>query len=200
MAVCFGWFILGSVHSVAAGFPSGGKFSDSFFVELITLEVVLGGVALTFLRARGYSIEGLLPTPSWLGCLLGLALFVAASAAWWAVAQAFPRSEFAHQPIAEMVSNTSVSLPFVVALSMVNGLYEEVFLVGYLVRGFRASGASVAIGLSLLVRVLYHLYQGPLGAVSVLVFGLVITVFYWRTQRLWPVVFAHTLADAVAFA
>lgn len=43
------------------------------------------------------------------------------------------------------------------------------FWLGYLVRGFAAVGASFAIGLSLLVRVLYHLYQGPLGAVSVLV-------------------------------
>ena len=99
-----------------------------------------------------------------------------------------------------MVVNRHVTLPAIIALAMVNGLYEETFLLGYLQRGFLAAGPSFAIGLSVLVRVLYHLYQGPLGALSVLLFGLVVSLFHWRTGKLWPVVFAHTLADAFALA
>jgi membrane protease YdiL (CAAX protease family) len=91
------------------------------------------------------------------------------------------------------------SLAVVLLLSVVNGLYEEVFLLGYLMKGFRHRGASFALGLSLLVRVLYHLYQGPHGALSIAVAGLVFGVFYLRTGWLWPVVFAHMLADTLPF-
>jgi uncharacterized protein len=125
-------------------------------------------------------------------------LCAVALGAWALLAQLFSADELAAQPIAEIASHAHPSLVWVIALSMINGLYEETFLLGYLVRGFAAVGASFAIGLSLLVRVLYHLYQGPLGAVSVLVFGVVVGCYYWRTRSLWPAVFAHTLADVVA--
>jgi membrane protease YdiL (CAAX protease family) len=163
------------------------------------MELVLGGAALSLLRARGYPIARLLPIPSVRGGLIGIGLFVAALLAWGLVAALFAGSDFARQPIADIMAATQVSTPWVVALSIVNGLYEETFLVGYLLRGFRASGPALAIGVSVLVRLLYHLYQGPIGAVSVLVFGVVVSLFYWRTGRLWPIVVAHVLADLLAF-
>jgi membrane protease YdiL (CAAX protease family) len=46
---------------------------------------------------------------------------------------------------------------------------------------------------------LYHIYQGPVGALSVLVFGLVLSLFYLRTGRLFPVVVAHVIADVAPF-
>lgn len=80
---------------------------------------------------------------------------------------------------------------------MVNGAFEEVFLLGVLLRGLRAHGLSVALGFPLLVRLMYHGYQGPLGLLWILAFGLSLSLFFLRTGRLWPVVFAHTLWDIV---
>jgi len=198
VALCFGWFILLSLSAVSAGFPSGQGFSDAALLEMIATELVLGALALAFLRFRGHSIRALLPRPSWRGGIAGMLLFVAALFAWWFVAQFFDASDFKSQPIEEMMSHTRVSIGMAVALSLVNGLYEEIFLTGYLLEAFRTYGASVAIGLSTLVRLLYHLYQGPIGAVSIVVFGVVMSLFYWRTRWLWPVAFAHILADVVA--
>ncbi len=98
---------------------------------------------------------------------------------------------------AEMVdiSFAAVSPASAVALAVVNGSYEEIFLLGVLVRGLRGFGLSVAVGLPLLVRVLYHVYQGPLGVVSVAAAGLVMTLSYVATGRLWPAVLAHMLLD-----
>jgi len=200
VAICFGWFILNSVMAVALGFPSGGgEFNDASFLDLIATECLLGAVALAVLHARGYPVVRLLPAPSWRGCVAGLLVFALTTIAWWIVALAFTSGEYAQQPIVQMVAAARLSPAMVVALSMVNGLYEETFLLGYLVDAFRESGAALAIGVSLLVRVLYHLYQGPMGAVSALTFGLVLSLVYWRTGKLWPVAFAHTLADAAAF-
>jgi membrane protease YdiL (CAAX protease family) len=104
------------------------------------------------------------------------------------------------QPITVIAAKAKPTLFFILAVSILNGLYEETFLLGYLVRGFSAAGASFAVGLSILVRLLYHLYQGPVGAVSVVVFGLIVSYYYWRTPVLWPAVLAHTIADVIGLA
>jgi len=200
VAIAFGWFILASLQAVAQGFPGSGSFSDASLLSLLMLEGVFGALALAFLHRRGHALQELLPTPTVAGCLVGAALCGGATLAWYIVAQAFPASQHQAQPIAEILGHARPSQAVAIALAMFNGLYEETFLLGYLVRSFAAAGASLALGLSLLVRVLYHLYQGPLGTVSVLVFGLVLSAYYWRTRRLWPAVFAHTLADALALA
>lgn len=196
--LCFGWFILISLSAVGADFPADQGFSNGALLEMIIVECVLGGLALAFLRFRGHSLAALLPRPTWSGGVIGLMLFIAALLAWQLVQQFFDAKTFEAQPISEIMSQTHVSLVMALALSIVNGLYEETFLTGYLMEAFRGYGASIAIGIPTLVRLLYHLYQGPIGAVSVLVFGIMMSLFYWRTKWLWPVVFAHILADLMA--
>ena len=201
VGVCFGWFIYGSLWSVAEGFASSpGTFSDSSFLSLIGTELFLGAVALSILRGRGYDLARLLPRPTWADSFAGVLLFVVAMLLWWVLAGVFTSSEHAAQPISDMMARQSVSLPMALTVSLLNGVYEETFLLGYLVRGLAERGASIALGVSALVRMLYHLYQGPIGAVSVLAYGLLVSVFYWRTRRLWPVVLAHTLVDVLAFS
>lgn len=80
-----------------------------------------------------------------------------------------------------------------------NGAYEEVFLLGFLLRGLRGYGLGMALGVSLLVRMLYDLYQGPLGAASVFAYGAVVSLYFVSSNRLFPVVFAHALGDIVPF-
>jgi membrane protease YdiL (CAAX protease family) len=198
VAICFGWFIWLSVAAVFSGFPTGGTFNDGSLLELILYECAFGAAALILLKLRGYALSELLPAPSRAGCIAGILLCVVATlAASMVGAQAAVLAGYGSQPIDAMVAQSHPSLWVVIALSAVNGLYEEIFLLGYLVRGFRSHGAALALGISLLVRLLYHLYQGPIGAVSVLVFGALVSLFYWRTQALWPVVVAHALADIV---
>ncbi len=103
------------------------------------------------------------------------------------------------QPIDRIMVDTKLSMSVIVAFALVNGAFEEIFLLGVLVRGLRGFGLSVAMGLPLLVRVMYHLYQGPIGAIMILFFGWVFTVYYVRYGKLWPVVFAHILGDIVPF-
>jgi membrane protease YdiL (CAAX protease family) len=45
-----------------------------------------------------------------------------------------------------------------------------------------------------------HLYQGPLRVVGMAALGGALTVYYYRTRRLWPVVVAHGLLDFLALA
>lgn len=197
VTLCFGWFIIGSLWSVSAGFRDAA-FDDASLFGIVAFELFVGPIALLILRSRGYSVRDLLPVPSLKGCGVGALLYLVAVLA-SLIAVSLLADGAATQPIERMMQTARPSMAMVLALSVVNGLYEEVFLLGYLQKGLRHHGASFALGVSVLVRVLYHLYQGPNGALSLAVVGIVFGVFYLRTGWLWPVVFAHMLADTLPF-
>jgi membrane protease YdiL (CAAX protease family) len=192
-AICFGLFILSSTEAVLAGFPEA-KFSESSNSWSILIEVILASIALLYLRSRNFEINSLYPRPNLQGTFLGLGVF---TATWLIGAIATAPFVTPERPMMTEFSFNGVSLTSIILFAMVNGAFEEIFLLGVLVRGLRGYGLSVAIGVPLLVRVLYHLYQGPLGAVWILAFGFTFTLVYLRTQQLWPLVLAHILWDIV---
>ena len=194
--ICFGLFMLFSFQAMAGGFPEV-RFSDESNAGIVGLELVLGACALIYLHLRGFDIPSLYPVPTWRDSLIGLGLFVLS---WLAAVVAMALFHTPGQTEAAEFSIHGSSALSTVALSLVNGSYEEVFLLGVLVRGLRGFGLSLAVGLPLLVRVLYHTYQGPLGMIAVAAVGLVLTLAYVGTGRLWPPVLAHILLDAAALA
>lgn len=200
VALCFGLFIASSLSVAWNGFHTEAAFSDAAFLQIIGRELVLGGLALVLLKRRGYALQRLLPRPSLGGSLIGAGLLFVTLFVWMLLGQALQISDYAAQPIAQIVERSHPSPAMVLIASIINGVYEETFLVGYLVRGLRRHGAAIAVGLSVLVRLLYHVYQGPIGALSVVVFGVMVGFFYWRTRLLWPVAFAHILEDLIAFS
>ena len=83
----------------------------------------------------------------------------------------------------------------------VAGVLEEVIVVGYLItrlQQLRWSVPAVVIA-SALLRGSYHLYQGWPMAVGNVAMGTVFSIYYLRTGRLGPLIFAHWLLDAVSF-
>jgi len=196
VGICFGLPIVASLNAVASGFPSR-PFSDSGLIWVVGTEIVFAFVALVVLWLRGYAVGTLLPLPTLKGCAQGVALFIAAWIA--AVVLTLPFANEPEQPYVHMIDDARVTVPVIVVMAMVNGAFEEVFLLGFLLRGLRGFGLSIALGAMLLVRVLYHLYQGPVGAVWVLGVGLVFGLYFIRTNQLWPAVFAHVLWDIVPF-
>lgn len=92
-------------------------------------------------------------------------------------------------------------IPVLLLVAFANGWAEEVIVVGYLLtrlRQLRFSPVAAVIVTSLL-RGLYHLYQGFGAGIGNVAMGLVFGYVYVRTGRLWPLVVAHALIDAVAF-
>lgn len=195
--ICFGLFIVLSFQAMFAGFPDA-PFSDAGMVWGLGCELVLATAALTFLRVRGFDIASLAPHPTLKGSLIGLGLFFGAWLLGALVTSPFDAAQ-GSQPIERMVADSRLSMPVVIVFALVNATFEEVFFMGVLVRGLRAHGLSIAIGLPLLVRVLCHLYQGPMGVIWVMAYGLLVSVTYARRPVLWPLVLAHILWDIVPF-
>lgn len=136
----FGLFTLGSMQAVLSGFPPA-VFTDSGNAWGIGVELVLGGAALLFLRSRGFDIQSLYPQPSMSGTFTGLALFFAGwivgglAASLFQVAGARQMADF---------SFTRLSLVWILAFAMVNGAFEEIFLLGVVwVLGI---GLTLAVG------------------------------------------------------
>jgi len=198
VTICFGLSIVASLQAMASGFRATGAFTDASLLWLIASELVLAAAALAFLRLRGFAIASLLPTPTLRGGIAGVALFFGA----WLIGSLLVAPFAAgqpEQPIDKMVAEASLSMPIIIAMALVNGAFEEIFLLGFLARALRGFGLAIALGVPTLVRVSYHLYQGPLGALWVFAVGLVFALYYARTVQLWPPVFAHVLWDIVPF-
>jgi len=196
--VCFGWFILASIQAVLAGFPIR-PFTNSSFYSIIAIEVIFSATAIAYLRTREFDLSTLIPSPSIAGCLIGGLLYIGSGIASLPFESLVVVDQADIQPIEQMVANSAVALIPLLALSVVNGLYEEVFLVGYLQRALVKYGRLFSVGAVVLVRMLYHLYQGPAGAMSVVIFGVIVSAYYLYTRDLWPVAFAHMTADFVGF-
>lgn len=90
--------------------------------------------------------------------------------------------------------------PVLILAALKNALLEEVVL-GYLMVRLRQLGwgARATIGTTAALRGAYHLYQGLGPGIGNVVMGLVFGYFFHRTQRVMPLVIAHTLIDVVAF-
>jgi membrane protease YdiL (CAAX protease family) len=91
------------------------------------------------------------------------------------------------------------SLLATVAISLVNPVFEEVFVCGYVVKALhRRFGLTTAICVSVAIRVAYHLYQGLAALPFHLTYGLVQALVYVRCGRLWPLILSHVLLDFAA--
>lgn len=195
-AICFGWFIYDSTVSWLGGQVI--PFSDEGHVRTMAFEAFLAILAIAGLHSRGFSVESLVPVPKATDVGVGLLLYIGATLYAVSATELFAVPGQV-EPIDRMVTSARISLPTLIASSVINGAFEEVFLLGFLVRGLRGYGLTLAIGASLFVRLLYHTYQGPLGALSALIFGAVLTLYFIESEKLFPAVLAHAIADVVPF-
>lgn len=92
-------------------------------------------------------------------------------------------------------------IPVLLLVSFANGWAEEVIVVGFLLTRLRQLRVhpAIAVVVSSVLRGLYHLYQGFGAGLGNVAMGLVFGYVYLRTGRLWPLIIAHALIDAVAF-
>jgi membrane protease YdiL (CAAX protease family) len=92
-------------------------------------------------------------------------------------------------------------IPVLLAVAFANGWAEEVIVVAFLMTRLRQLGMSPVkvLVISSLLRGAYHLYQGFGAGLGNLAMGLVFGYVWQRTGRLWPLIIAHGLIDAVAF-
>jgi membrane protease YdiL (CAAX protease family) len=90
----------------------------------------------------------------------------------------------------------SLSLSAVLLISVVNPIFEELFLCGYLL-SFRQKimHPYSLVFFSVAIRVSYHLYQNWFVLLHIIPFGIISAIWFLRTKRIWPIIMIHQLID-----
>lgn len=83
---------------------------------------------------------------------------------------------------------------------VLNSYFEESFASAYLIESFERTGNGHPVTWAAAIRASYHLYQGPLGAISVFFLGLAFGAIYRRTRDMTLPFVAHTVINTMIFA
>jgi membrane protease YdiL (CAAX protease family) len=187
------WITFGDVPAAQAL-----QLTEAELRVLVAEEALLLLTLGWFLRERGFAVEHFAAYPSRRELGMALGLTVVSFFAW-----ALPWLLLAPAPADAGAASTGAGLswPGILAVSIINPLFEELFLCAYMLPFLASrSGPGVAIAVSLLVRLAFHTYQGPVGLLAIGLLGLLFSMFYLRTQRLWPVLIAHGTLDFIGLA
>jgi membrane protease YdiL (CAAX protease family) len=87
-----------------------------------------------------------------------------------------------------------------ILFALLNGFYEELIARAYLITEIKrlAGNPLLAIGASVALQTIYHLYQGIPLALSHMFAFLIFSIYYAVTGRAWPVILAHVLTDLIS--
>ena len=85
------------------------------------------------------------------------------------------------------------------SIIIINSIFEEFILIGYLFKRLEKYHPVIIIGFSMLIRQLYHTYQGWMSLFIILPTGLVFGYYYYKYKKLWPVIMAHGFSNLFAF-
>lgn len=93
------------------------------------------------------------------------------------------------------------TIPVYLGYALMNGILEEVVMVGYFLTRLRDAGHGIVgvVAASCLIRGTYHLYQGFGGGAGNLVMGILFCLVFLKTKRVMPLVIAHVVMDIVVF-
>jgi len=200
----FGLPIFASIMTLGAPGSAAPVFNNAELLGTLIFEVIQLGFLSWFLRIRGWTLEKFGLHFSWRGTAVGAvllgvtyALVIGAQEAAQIIFNYDLEAAAARAPKVD----PDLSMQLVFLVSVVNGIFEELFVAGYIITSLTARrGVWTAINVSVVVRLLYHLYQGPIGILTVVPMGLLYGYVYSRTRQLWPLMVAHVLLDLVALS
>ena len=195
----FGLFILNNalflVHPTAAP-----PISQQHLEFLLLFESITLGLLWFFLYTRGWTIDRIGLHPTARDTLIGLGLvpafYVVYVFVWWiAYTAGYRPSYLGHY---QALVSSGIALPIAASVCIVNPIYEETFLCGYIITTAKGMNRTTAgVNLSVAVRLACHLYQGGAGVLGIVPVGLIFAWWYARTGRLWPLFVAHAVLDAI---
>lgn len=92
-------------------------------------------------------------------------------------------------------------IPTLILEAFQQGAAEEIVVAAYVLTRLRQLGwtNSRALAAGAVLRGSYHLYQGYGGFIGNAIMGVIFGWWFQRTRRVWPLVIAHFVIDAVSF-
>ena len=195
--ICFGYFAVASVAVLVMKIQRA-ELTTGRALRSTAIEVAILFVAGWILRVRGWRFRELGGRPAVAGFLAGIPLAIAylvlSACMYWLALWLSPgiaRMQFFRITV-------TAAWPVMLLYLVVNSVFEEFAVTGYVVRALERDGAAFAITASALIRFVYHLYQGPIASIVILPLGFLFGAVYWRWRTLWPLIVAHTLVNVMS--
>jgi len=208
ISVAFGWAILASLMSFLYGKTVGEAGApDSFGREhlygVVITELICLPVVAAILYARGWRAKDFPMGIGKASTILGIVAFTAAWVVDYVFTAAFALLFDSLRPAFELVANYKPAHPpdfvAVYVLSVINPVFEELIVCGYVIPVIASRyGLTTAINVSVIIRGLYHLYQGIAFLPFHLAYGLMQAYLFARFNRLWPLIVSHAIFDFAA--
>lgn len=193
-------FVYSSINALVTSLPDA-PFSEENLLGLAYGEAFILVLVVPFMYARGWTIGALGLSFERLDLLRAIVVWFFAYVGYLAlyVVLGALMSDATEAAISKDFNVIEIGMGTVVIVSIVNGFFEELFVTGFLIQSIRGRfGVMTALNISILVRLSYHLYQGPVAVIGLVPFGLVFAWAFVRTGRLWPLVIAHIAQDILA--
>ena len=176
------------------------SLSNAPWIDL-GLQLASAGTLFAYGALALYLLAGQFPRPRWadIGWGAGLAAMIGIPGlAFYATAL---HLGLTREVVPTALTHPWTEVPVLLTWSFANAWGEEIVVVMYLLTRLRQLGWGVAgaLAFSSVLRGSYHLYQGVSAGVGNIIMGMLYGWFYWRTGRVWPLIIAHFLIDAVAF-
>jgi membrane protease YdiL (CAAX protease family) len=206
LLIGFGFFSYLSLEWLVYHFNSSPKnpsvvISNKDILGLLKIELLSFLVIAYFLWIRGWSIKSLDIKITLKLTFYGIALYIGACLCSVLIFSLFAsilepailfKGHFLDYGEPDKIS--------VLSYSLVNGFFEEILVTGYIIKSLiPRKGFWLAIQTSILVRLLYHLYMGPMAIILIFPMGILFAYTYARWGKLWPIISAHIVADLVGF-
>lgn len=198
LSICFGMSIVGSIFSFVSGAAfTRVEFTNAHAVGILVLEPLLAAICVVFLYLRGNKLwKKLRFSPTWKATGVTFGLLIATYIA-YVVNFNIVYLLVGKENLTIAKYSVSANVLLILAVSLLNPLFEEAFVVGYVFDKMQNYGVVFVVAVSTLIRVSYHLYQGWIGIISIVPLGILFAIVYSRTRNLMPLYFAHAVMDLI---
>lgn len=196
MGIGFGIFIYGSTHTLLSrnSAPDAAVYTGADFIFIVLYELFASGLIALLLYYRGWRLRdfNLQFRPVYIALALLLVLL--------RQALAYPLIQlFGALGLPEASATFHAGIFPLAAMIVLNSIYEEVLLSGYLFKRLEKWHPACILLCSFLFRASFHTYQGWGMLPSVFALSLVFGVYYLRYKKLWPLILAHALGNIFSF-
>jgi len=177
-------------------------FTDQNLLLSLALQVIIAGLLLVYLYRRQWRPLDVAGAPELEDLGRGLALWLGLVGIFYLAVLAL----YMIAPAAVLVLRTRaitgvISAPMVVAGAVLDPIFEEFLWLGYAIPALgNRFGIRTACVASVVLRVAAHAYQGRLALLTILPVAVLMTFYFVKTGRLWPIIVAHIVQDAIALS
>jgi membrane protease YdiL (CAAX protease family) len=182
--------------------PGPIPFNDRNVLVSLGIQVLIAACLLPYLLRRGWGPFAVAGHPEPLDFVRGVGLWLGLVAFFYlTLLVLYIAAPNFVAPLRGRPFTGALSPPAIVAAAVIDPIFEEFLLLGYAVPALgNRFGIRIASIASVTLRVAAHAYQGRLAFIAILPVALVLTFYFVRTGRLWPVIVAHVVQDALALS